>query len=108
MGAEQELRAQAENEAIEEYARHKRAREEAIEAEKKRIEEEKKRIFFSMVGEMEAKSKEAEELEYLRNELYHEEHEAELRQREQEKKEKRNQDRAEMLRAYESQMKMKE
>merc|ERR1712205_251218 len=77
-------------------------------AEKKAIEEEKKRIFFSMVGEMEAKSKEAEELEYLRNELYHEEHEAELREKERLAEEKRNQDRAEMLRAYEQQMAAKE
>merc|ERR1719238_225378 len=87
----EEERAKAELEEIEAYARAKRAREEAIEAEKKAIEEEKKRIFFSMVGEMEAKSKEAEELEYLRNELYHEEHEAELREKERLAEEKRNQ-----------------
>jgi len=105
---EQEARAQAELEEIEAYARAKREREERIEAEKKRVEEEKKRIFFSMVGEMEAKSKEAEELEYLRNELYHEEHEAELREKERKAEEKRNQDRAEMLRAYEQQMAAKE
>merc|ERR1719207_417014 len=105
--AEQEERARKENEAIEEYARYKRAREQAVEDEKKRIEEEKRRLFFAMVGDMEAKSKEKEEMEYLRNELYHEEHEAELRRREQEKEEKRNQDRADMLRAYEHQMAMK-
>merc|ERR1719443_1510479 len=94
--AEQEERARKENEAIEEYARYKRAREQAVEDEKKRIEEEKRRLFFAMVGDMEAKSKEKEEMEYLRNELYHEENE-----------EKRNQDRADMLRAYEHQMAMK-
>ena len=34
-----------------------------MEDEKKRIEEEKKRLFFAMVGDMEAKSKEKEEME---------------------------------------------
>ena len=32
------------------YARYKRAREAAVEEEKKRIEEEKRRLFFAMVG----------------------------------------------------------
>lgn len=61
-----------------------------------------------MIGDAEARNKEQEELEYLRNELYHEEHEAELRRREQEAEQKRLEDRAEMLRAYEEQMAMKE
>merc|ERR1719238_439182 len=102
--AEQEARAAAENEEIEAYARMKREREAAIEAEKKRIEEEKRRLFFAMVGDMEKKSKEKEEMEYLRNELYHEEHEAEVRRKEKQKEEKRLADRADMLAAYESQM----
>merc|ERR1719160_561719 len=105
---EQDRRAAEENEKIEEYAEMKRAREAALEAEKAALEEEKKRILNAMIGEQEAKSKQQEELDYLRNELYQEEHEAQLRQREQEAEQKRIQDRAEMLRAYEQQMAMKE
>merc|ERR1719198_2891072 len=86
----------------------KRAREAALEAEKQRLEEEKKRILNAMIGEQEAKSKQQEELDYLRNELYQEEYEAQLRQREKEAEMKRIADRAEMLRAYEHQMALKE
>lgn len=105
---EAERRADAENEEIEAYARFKAAREQAIADEKERKEEEKRQIFFRMVGAAESRNKEAEELEYLRNELYSEEHEAELRRREQAAEQKRLEDRAEMLRAYEEQMMMKE
>jgi len=105
---EQDRRAAEENEKIEDYARMKRAREAALEEEKQRLEEEKKRILNAMIGEQEAKSKQQEELDYLRNELYQEEYEAQIRQREKEAEMKRIADRAEMLRAYEHQMALKE
>lgn len=105
---EAERRAVEENEKIEEYARFKRAREAAIEEEKARQEQLKKDIFNRMIGDAEKRNKEQEEMEYLRNELYHEEHEALLRKKEQEAAQKQLEDRAEMLRAYEDQMRMKE
>jgi len=105
---EEAERAAAELAEIEAYAQKKRAREQAIEDEKLRIEEEKRKAFFAMVGGMEAKQKEKEEMEYLRNELYHEEHEAELVAKEKAKEQKMEMDRADMLRAYEQQMAMKE
>ena len=58
-----------ENRKIEEFAELKRLQEAATEAEKQRIAEEKKKAYELIVATAEARNKEAEELEYLRNEL---------------------------------------
>merc|ERR1712057_99279 len=71
-------------------------------------EEEKKRIHSRNVGKMMAASKEAEELEQLRNDLHFQELEAEHRRREELQVRKKLEDRVEMMRAYESQMQLKE
>lgn len=97
-----------ENERIEEYARSKREREEQLAREKEEQEKEKARIFNAMMGQMEAKSKEKEELELLRNDLHSEELEAESRRREELKMRKQLEDKEEMKNAYLFQMKAKE
>eukprot|EP00429_Kryptoperidinium_foliaceum_P053635 CAMPEP_0176094386 /NCGR_PEP_ID=MMETSP0120_2-20121206/47298_1 /TAXON_ID=160619 /ORGANISM="Kryptoperidinium foliaceum, Strain CCMP 1326" /LENGTH=481 /DNA_ID=CAMNT_0017428329 /DNA_START=94 /DNA_END=1539 /DNA_ORIENTATION=+ len=93
---------------IEKYAADKRAQEERLAAEKEAKEAEKKRILNAMLGQMEAKSKAAEELEYLRNELHGEELEAEGRRREEMQMRKKLEDKEEMKNAYMFQMQMKE
>jgi len=97
-----------ENERIEQYARDKREREERLAAEKAEAEKEKTRILNAMLGQMEAKSKEAEELELLRNDLHLEELEAESKRREELKMRKALEDKEEMKNAYLFQMKAKE
>jgi len=98
----------AEADAIEAYARMKREHEERLAAEAAALEEEKKRIYSKNVGKMMAASKEAEELEQLRNDLHFQELEAEHRRREELQVRKKLEDRVEMMRAYESQMQLKE
>merc|ERR1719473_1441148 len=97
----------AETDRIEAYAQHKRDQEEALAAEKERQELEKKRVLMKMIGDQEAKNKEAAELEKLRNDLYQEELEAEHRRREDLQMRKRLEDRKEMMNAYAYQMNVK-
>lgn len=104
----QERAEQEENEAIEAYARDKRAREEKLAAEKAEAEREKTKILNAMLGKMEKASKDAEELELLRNDLCTEELEAESRRREELQVRKKLEDKEEMKNAYLFQMKMKE
>jgi len=103
-----EQRERDENDAIEEYARMKREHEERVAAEKAAVEEEKRRILGAQIGKMMAANKEAEELEQLRNDLHFQELEAEHRRREELQVRKKLEDRVEMMRAYESQMQLKE
>jgi len=93
---------------IEEFAENKRKMEEELALEKERIEELKKKRLTAMVGRQAAKDKEKEEMEYYRNELHHEELEALSRRREEMELRKKLEDRVEMHRAYEMQMKLKE
>merc|ERR1719465_193603 len=86
----------------------KRAHEEAVAAEKERMEQEKKRILNAQLGKQMAANKEAEELDQLRNDLHFQELEAEHRRREELQVRKKLEDRVEMMRAYESQMQLKE
>lgn len=95
-------------EAIEKYAADKRAREESLEAEKKAVEAEKKRVFGAILGDMEAKSKEKEVLDQLRNDLHFQELEEESRRREEVQARKKLEDREDMKNAYVFQMRAKE
>jgi len=109
--AQQEAMEQAErdeHDRIEKYAADKRAREAALEAEKAEKEKEKGRILNAMIGQMQAKSKEKDELEQLRNDLHFEELEEESRRREEMQARKRLEDKEDMKNAYMYQMKMKE
>ncbi|CAD7924840.1 unnamed protein product [Amoebophrya sp. A25] len=98
----------AEMEAIEEFARKKRAAEEAALEKKKAEEEAKKAAYELIVATAEARNKEAEEFEYLKNELYAEELEAQERRKEELGMRKKLEDRAEMLKAYNDQLALKE
>jgi len=97
-----------ENNRIEQYAADKRAREERLAAEKEELEKEKVRILNAMLGGMEARNKEKEELEHLRNELHGEELEASARRLEEMKMRKKLEDKEEMKNAYVFQMRAKE
>jgi len=103
-----EQREKEENEAIEQYAEMKRQHEARVAAEKEAAELEKKRILNKQLGLMGKANKEKEELEQLRNDLHFQELEAEHRRREELQVRKKLEDRVEMMRAYESQMKLKE
>ncbi|CAJ1332650.1 unnamed protein product [Effrenium voratum] len=103
-----EAEERAENERIEKYAQDKREREERLAQEKAEKEKEKLRILNAMLGQMEAKNKEAEELELLRNDLHLEELEAEARRREEMRMRKKLEDKEEMRNAYLFQMRAKE
>ncbi|CAE7618567.1 MNS1 [Symbiodinium natans] len=103
-----EAEEKAENERIEQFARDKREREERLEQERQEKEKEKLRILNAMLGQMEAKNKEAEELELLRNDLHLEELEAESRRREEMQMRKKLEDKEEMKNAYLVQMRAKE
>lgn len=97
--AKQEAMEQAEleeNERIEAYAREKREQARRLQEEKDRAEREKLKILNAMIGKMEAKNKEAQELELLRNDLHLEELEAEARRREEIQVRKELEDREEM------------
>jgi len=98
---------QEENNRIEKYAADKRNMEESLAAEKERQEIEKRKVLMKMIGDQEAKNKEAAELEKLRNDLYQEELEAEHRRREDLQMRKRLEDRKEMMTAYAYQMNVK-
>lgn len=98
----------AENEAIAQYARDKADREERVAQEKLVAEKEKERIQLKIVAAAEHANKEKDELEMLRNELHHEEHEAEARRREELQQRKKLEDREEMKRASIMQMQMQE
>lgn len=93
---------------IEEYAIAKRAREERLAQEKEEAEREKVRILNAMLGKMEARNKETEELELLRNDLHLEELEAENRRRDEMQMRKKLEDQQEMKNAYTYQTKLKE
>jgi len=97
-----------ENQAIAKYAADKAAREEQIAAEKAALEKEKERLQLGIMKQAEMKNKEKEEMEMLRNELHHEEHEAEARRREELQQRKKLEDREEMKAACEVQMMMQE
>jgi hypothetical protein len=97
-----------ENAAIAQYAADKAAREARVAAEKAAMEKEKERLFLQIVGAAEKKNKEKEELELLRNELHHEEHEAEARRREELQQRKKLEDREEMKAACQMQMDLQE
>jgi len=99
---------QDENAAIAQYAADKVAREDRLAAEKEAQEKEKERKYMAIVAQAEMKNKEKEELENLRNELHHEEHEAEARRREELQQRKKLEDREEMKRASVMQMEMQE
>mmetsp|Transcript_62161 Transcript_62161/g.116292 ORF Transcript_62161/g.116292 Transcript_62161/m.116292 type:complete len:479 (-) Transcript_62161:340-1776(-) len=103
-----EAEEKAENERIEQFARDKREREERLEQERQEKEKEKLRVLNAMLGQMEAKNKEAEELELLRNDLHLEELEAESRRREEMQMRKKLEDKEEMKNAYLVQMRAKE
>lgn len=103
-----EAEEKAENDRIEQYARDKREREERLEKERQEQEKEKTRILNAMLGKMEAKNKEAEELELLRNELHFEELEAQARRLDEMRMRKKLEDREEMKNAYLLQMRAKE
>eukprot|EP00746_Dinoflagellata_sp_MGD_P160457 gnl/MRDRNA2_/MRDRNA2_87225_c0_seq1.p1 gnl/MRDRNA2_/MRDRNA2_87225_c0~~gnl/MRDRNA2_/MRDRNA2_87225_c0_seq1.p1 ORF type:complete len:477 (+),score=182.65 gnl/MRDRNA2_/MRDRNA2_87225_c0_seq1:138-1568(+) len=105
---ETDAREREENDKIEEYARMKREHEERLAAEKEALEEEKRRVLGEMIGKQMAANKEAEELDQLRNDLHFQELEAEHRRREELQVRKKLEDRVEMMRAYESQMQLKE
>ncbi|CAD7928972.1 unnamed protein product [Amoebophrya sp. A120] len=94
--------------AIEAFAKKKRALEEAQEEEKRKAEEAKKAAYELIVATAEARNKEAEEFEFLKNELYAEELEAQQRRKEELGMRKKLEDRAEMLKAYEDQLRLKE
>jgi hypothetical protein len=100
-------REKEENDKIEAYASDKRNMEESLAAEKERQETEKRKVLMKMIGDQEAKNKEAAELEKLRNDLYQEELEAEHRRREDLQMRKRLEDRKEMMTAYAYQMNVK-
>jgi len=97
-----------ENERIEAYARDKREQERRLQEEKEKAELDKQKILNAMIGKMEAKNKEAQELELLRNDLHLEELEAEARRREEIQVRKKLEDREDMKNAYLFQMRMKE
>lgn len=97
-----------ENAKIAQYAADKAEREERVAAEKARGEKEKERIQLGIIKQAEMKNKEKEELENLRNELHHEEHEAEARRREELQQRKKLEDREEMKRASIMQAEMQE
>mmetsp|Transcript_88743 Transcript_88743/g.123161 ORF Transcript_88743/g.123161 Transcript_88743/m.123161 type:complete len:483 (-) Transcript_88743:197-1645(-) len=99
---------QEENERIEAYARMKRQQEEKLAAEKEERELEKKRLMNKMVGQMEAKSKEKEMLEYLCNELHFEELEAKSRRQEEQRARKILEDKEELKMACEVQQRAKD
>merc|ERR1712139_695507 len=69
---------------------------------------EKERIQLGIITQAEMRNKAKEELENLRNELHHEEHEAEAKRREALKQRKILEDREEMKRACELQVQMHE
>lgn len=93
-----EAEERAENERIEQFARDKREREERMERERQEKEKEKTRVLNAMLGKMEAKNKEAEELEILRNELHFEELQAEARRLDEMRMRKKLEDREAKMR----------
>merc|ERR1719229_126495 len=98
----------AENQRIEAFAQAKREREERLEQERVEAEREKTRVLNKMLGVMEAKNKQAEELELLRNDMHQEELEAAVRRREDGQRKKLMEDREDMKQAYIQQMDMKD
>jgi len=93
-----------ENDRIAKFASDKAEREERLARDKEASEKEKERILLSIIAAQEAKNKEAEELEMLRNDLHQEEREHKARRAEQLKQEKRDQDKEDMKSAYVMQM----
>lgn len=97
-----------EQKKIEEFAKQKLEREEQLLREKEEADAKKAAILKAQLAVAERASKDKEELEQLRNDLHMEQLEAEARRREELQMRKRLEDREEMKRAYNFQMKMKE
>lgn len=93
-----------ENNRIAKFAADKAEREEQLAQEKQEQEKEKERILLGIIEAANYKNKQAEELEFLRNELRFEEHEHKAREREAAKRRKVDQDREDMKAAYTAQM----
>jgi len=93
-----------ENNMIAKFAADKAEREERLAREKEESEKEKERIQLSIMAAQEARNKQAEELEQLRNDLHQEERELKAREREQQKIQKREDDKEDMKKAYVMQM----
>jgi len=98
----------AEQKSIEEFAAKKMQFEAALAAEKEAKEEAKRKILQKMLDSANHRNKQAEELEYFRNEVIREELEAQTQAREEVEQKKRMQDRLQMLSAYNEQMRAKE
>lgn len=94
----------AENNRIAKFAADKADREGQLALELEIKEKEKERILLGMIGAQEAKNRQAEELEQLRNDLHQEEHEHKARVREQKHKKKLADGKEEMKQAYAMQM----
>jgi len=97
-----------EHDRIEAYAKAKREREAALAAEAERVAVEKNKVLKNMIGVVEARNKEKEELEQLRNDLHMEQLEAEQRQRDEKQMMQKRKDREEMKSAYRAQMREKD
>lgn len=93
-----------ENNRIAKFAADKADREEQLAEEKKEQEKEKERVLLGIIEAANYKNKQAEELEFLRNELRFEEHEHKAREKEAAKRRKIDQDREDMKAAYTAQM----
>eukprot|EP00747_Dinoflagellata_sp_TGD_P169189 gnl/TRDRNA2_/TRDRNA2_197500_c0_seq1.p1 gnl/TRDRNA2_/TRDRNA2_197500_c0~~gnl/TRDRNA2_/TRDRNA2_197500_c0_seq1.p1 ORF type:complete len:572 (+),score=186.91 gnl/TRDRNA2_/TRDRNA2_197500_c0_seq1:89-1804(+) len=93
---------------IEEFARQKREFQDRVAAENAQKEEEKQRILKAMLQQQEARSREAEEFERLREDLHEEELERARTEQEALKAKKKMDDRAELLRNQQEQMRFKE
>jgi len=93
-----------ENNRIAKFAADKADREDRLAREKEHAEKEKERILLAIIEAAELRNKEADELEYLRNELHEEEHENKQRIIEEKKKQKRLDDKEDMKKAYAMQM----
>jgi len=97
-----------ENESIEAFARKKREQERLLQEQKEAAEREKVKVLNAMIGQIEARNKEAEEFEHLRNDLHHEELEAEARRRDEMMVRKRLEDREDMKNAFNVQLRLRE
>lgn len=93
-----------ENNRIAKFAADKADREEQLAREKEEQEKEKERVLLGIIEAANYKNKQAEELEFLRNELRFEEHEHKAREKEAAKRRKIDQDREDMKAAYTAQM----
>lgn len=105
---ELEKQEQDELDKIEAYATAKREREAEQARKKEAYEKEKNRVLQEMLGVAEEANREAEEFEFLRNELHMQELEAERRRVDEQRMRKKLEDKEEMKNAYVFQMAQKE